>query len=149
MYANQTEGDILLRSELDALAAARPDVFKLYYTCDRWGARWVLGQAGLALRVSFGALARPSLLLARAARGPARARAPTLSSRRTHLLRRDVSEGWAYGRGHINEEMLRGHTLPPGEGSIVAMCGPPGLINFACLPNLEAIGHAKEAMIQF
>lgn len=35
VYANQTEADILLREELDAMAAARPDAFKLYYTCDR------------------------------------------------------------------------------------------------------------------
>jgi nitrate reductase (NAD(P)H) len=36
LYANQTEGDILLRAELDAAAAARPDAIKVYYTCDRY-----------------------------------------------------------------------------------------------------------------
>ncbi|CAN0430754.1 unnamed protein product, partial [Ectocarpus fasciculatus] len=35
IYANQTEEDILLRDELDALAEANPDRFKLWYTLDR------------------------------------------------------------------------------------------------------------------
>jgi cytochrome-b5 reductase len=96
LYANQTEADILLRPELEALAAARPENFHLHYTCSR-----------------------------------------------------DVSDGWPYSRGFITEAMIREHLLPPGPNSIVAMCGPPGMIQHACLPNLEKIGHAAEAMIQF
>jgi NAD(P)H-flavin reductase len=61
----------------------------------------------------------------------------------------DVSDGWRYGRGHINEAMIREQLLPPGAGSIVAMCGPPGMITHACLPNLAKAGHAPEALIQF
>lgn len=34
LYANQTEGDILLRRELDELAAAHPEQFKVWYTLD-------------------------------------------------------------------------------------------------------------------
>lgn len=67
----------------------------------------------------------------------------------TLTINRDVSDSWTFGRGHINEAMLRDHTLPPGAESIVAMCGPPGMIKFACLPNLATIGHAPEALIQF
>ncbi len=35
VYANQSEDDILLRTELEALAAQHPDRFKLWYTLDR------------------------------------------------------------------------------------------------------------------
>lgn len=35
LFANQTEKDILLRSELEELAAKYPDQFKLWYTIDR------------------------------------------------------------------------------------------------------------------
>jgi hypothetical protein len=45
--------------------------------------------------------------------------------------------------------MIREQLLAPGPDSIVAMCGPPGMIQFACLPNLEKVGHAPEALIQF
>ncbi|KIZ05991.1 hypothetical protein MNEG_1964 [Monoraphidium neglectum] len=96
IYANQTEGDILLREELEAMAEARPQNFHLHYTCDR-----------------------------------------------------EVSEGWKYSVGHINEAMIREHLLPAGDDSIVAMCGPPGMIKFACIPNLEKAGHKEEALIQF
>jgi NAD(P)H-flavin reductase len=96
IYANQTVGDILLREELEAMAAARPSNFHLWYTCDR-----------------------------------------------------ELPMDWAYGTGHINLKMISDHLLPPGPDSIVAMCGPPGMIKHACLPNLEKLGHAPKAMIQF
>lgn len=40
LYANQKEEDILLREELDALAAANPDRFSVWYTLDEAPADW-------------------------------------------------------------------------------------------------------------
>ncbi|ESN98463.1 hypothetical protein HELRODRAFT_185829 [Helobdella robusta] len=40
LYANQTESDILLRNELDELAANHPDSFKCWYTLDRPQPDW-------------------------------------------------------------------------------------------------------------
>merc|ERR1712129_253956 len=40
IFANQTEGDILIRSELEALAAKHPDRFSLHYTLDRPPSKW-------------------------------------------------------------------------------------------------------------
>ncbi|CAN0240529.1 unnamed protein product, partial [Hapterophycus canaliculatus] len=40
IYANQTEDDILLRDELDAMAEAHPNRFNLWYTVDRPGDGW-------------------------------------------------------------------------------------------------------------
>lgn len=40
LFANQTEDDILVREELEALARDYPDRFKLHYTLDRPPAGW-------------------------------------------------------------------------------------------------------------
>ncbi|XP_056382563.1 NADH-cytochrome b5 reductase 2 [Hyla sarda] len=43
IFANQTEDDILLRSELESVAKNHPDQFKLYYTLDRPPQGWKYG----------------------------------------------------------------------------------------------------------
>eukprot|EP01096_Ripella_sp_DP13-Kostka_P005132 TRINITY_DN1780_c0_g1_i2.p1 TRINITY_DN1780_c0_g1~~TRINITY_DN1780_c0_g1_i2.p1 ORF type:complete len:299 (-),score=117.63 TRINITY_DN1780_c0_g1_i2:119-1015(-) len=89
LYANQTEDNILLRKELEELAATHPGRLNLWYTLDR------------------------------------------------------PPEGWKYSAGFINEEMLRAHLPPAADDSLVLMCGPPPMINFACVPNLEKLGYTK------
>jgi cytochrome-b5 reductase len=99
LYANKTADDILLRKELDELAAARPDRFKVWYTID----------------------------------GP-----PTNGS-------------WKFSTGHVCEEMLKAH-MPPAssEGGVqILMCGPPPMIKFACMPNLEKLGYTEEMRLTF
>lgn len=89
LYANQTEEDILLRSELELLAKEYPTRFKVHYTLDR-----------------------------------------------------PPAKGWNYSTGFIDKEMLE-KTMPkaaPDGSSQILMCGPPPMIKFACLPNLEALG---------
>lgn len=54
------------------------------------------------------------------------------------------NEGWKYSSGFINEDMVRERLFPAGPDSLVLMCGPPPMINFACLPNLEKAGHKEE-----
>lgn len=56
----------------------------------------------------------------------------------------NVPTGWKYSTGFINEEMIRDHLLPPSDNSIVLMCGPPPMINYACLPNLEKLNYKKD-----
>jgi len=89
LYANQTEEDILLRSELELLAKEYPTRFKVHYTLDR-----------------------------------------------------PPAKGWNYSTGFIDKEMLE-KTMPKAAtdgSSQILMCGPPPMIKFACLPNLEALG---------
>lgn len=45
--------------------------------------------------------------------------------------------------------MVREHLLPAGPNAIVAMCGPPPMIKFACIPNLEKVGYTAEQLVQF
>lgn len=56
---------------------------------------------------------------------------------------------WKYSTGYINEDMLREHLLPPGPDTIAAMCGPPPMVKFACIPNLEKLGYTEDMMITF
>ncbi|KAA8498335.1 Nitrate reductase NADH 2 [Porphyridium purpureum] len=54
-------------------------------------------------------------------------------------------ESWDQGVGFINEDMIREHLPAPAGGDVyIGMCGPPPMINFACLPNLDKVGHAKD-----
>ena len=51
---------------------------------------------------------------------------------------------WKYSKGFINEDMIKNHLYPPSDNTIVLMCVPPPMINFACQPSLEKIGYAGE-----
>ncbi|XP_070154657.1 NADH-cytochrome b5 reductase 3 isoform X2 [Polyergus mexicanus] len=51
------------------------------------------------------------------------------------------SEGWSYSTGYINTEMIEKHVFPPSLDTIVLMCGPPPMINSACIPNLDKLGY--------
>ncbi|XP_022913199.1 NADH-cytochrome b5 reductase 2 isoform X2 [Onthophagus taurus] len=53
-------------------------------------------------------------------------------------------EGWKYSSGFINENMLKEHIFPPGKDSLVLMCGPPPMVNYACIPNLDKLGYDKD-----
>lgn len=93
LYANQTEGDILMREELDQMAER--DNIHVWYTLDR------------------------------------------------------APEGWKYSTGFIDEKMVRQHIPAAGDESFVGMCGPPPMIKFACVPNLEKVGYTTESYMQF
>lgn len=58
-------------------------------------------------------------------------------------------EDWKYSSGFINEDMLREHMPPAGEDSFVGMCGPPPMIEYACIPNLHKIGYAEQDYMKF
>lgn len=55
-------------------------------------------------------------------------------------------DGWEYSKGFVTDEMLKEHMPPPGEDTLILMCGPPPMIQYACSPNLEKLGY-KEDMI--
>lgn len=89
IFANQTEQDILLRNELDEIAAEHPDRVRVWYTLDR------------------------------------------------------ASEGWTQGVGFVSAEMINDHLPKPSEDSLILMCGPPPMIQFACNPNLDKVGYSQ------
>ncbi|EAN79344.1 NADH-cytochrome b5 reductase, putative [Trypanosoma brucei brucei TREU927] len=69
-----------------------------------------------------------------------------------HTLTRSAPPDWAYGRGRVNEEMLRTHLPPPQleEGSVtVLLCGPPLMLQDAVKPNLLNIGYSQDNIFTF
>lgn len=98
LYANQTEDDILLRSELEQYAKEYPTRFKIHYTLDR-----------------------------------------------------PPETGWKYSTGFINKEMLE-KCMPKAasdNSAQILMCGPPPMIKFACIPNLEALSFNENDWFQY
>ncbi|XP_029902156.1 NADH-cytochrome b5 reductase 3 [Myripristis murdjan] len=95
LFANQTEKDILLRPELEEIAATHPDRFKLWFTLDR------------------------------------------------------APDDWEYSQGFISEDMVRDHLPPPSDDTLIVMCGPPPMIQFACNPNLDKVGHSNSRRFTF
>ncbi|NXD77884.1 NB5R3 reductase, partial [Halcyon senegalensis] len=95
LFANQTEKDILLRSELEEIQAQHPGRFKCWYTLDR------------------------------------------------------APENWDYSQGFVNQEMIRDHLPPPQSDTLILMCGPPPMIQYACLPNLDKLGYNKDMRFSF
>jgi nitrate reductase (NAD(P)H) len=56
----------------------------------------------------------------------------------THVLSHP-GEGWQGEKGLVNGEVLRRCWFPPGEGNVVFLCGPPGLVQKAALPALKGM----------
>lgn len=56
---------------------------------------------------------------------------------------------WEYSQGFINEDMIREHLPPPSDDTLVLMCGPPPMIQFACNPNLDKVGHSESRRFTF
>ncbi|KFV06651.1 NADH-cytochrome b5 reductase 3, partial [Tauraco erythrolophus] len=95
LFANQTEKDILLRSELEEIQVQNPGRFKCWYTLDR------------------------------------------------------PPESWDYSQGFVNQEMIRDHLPPPQSDVLILMCGPPPMIQYACIPNLDKLGYTKDMRFSF
>ena len=57
--------------------------------------------------------------------------------------------GWRYSEGFINADMIKEHLPPPADDTIVVMCGPPPMINFACKPNLDSLGYSAESQFAY
>ena len=57
--------------------------------------------------------------------------------------------GWSYSSGFVNADMISAHLPAPGPHSQILMCGPPPMIKFACLPNLEKLGFSEDMYVPF
>ena len=53
-------------------------------------------------------------------------------------------EGWKYSSGFVDADMIKEHLFEPSDKNLVLLCGPPPMINFACQPNLDKLGHCQE-----
>ena len=57
---------------------------------------------------------------------------------------KSVQSDWGYDIGFVNDEMISKHLPAPSEDTLILMCGPPPMVNFACNPALDKLGYSKE-----
>lgn len=53
----------------------------------------------------------------------------------------DDAPGWEYSTGFVDASMMKAHLPPPANDVLMVMCGPPPMIQNACLPNLTKLGY--------
>lgn len=56
---------------------------------------------------------------------------------------------WKHSIGHIDDVMIKEHLPAPSDDSAVLLCGPPGMIKFACIPNLDKLGYNPQNRLLF
>ena len=56
---------------------------------------------------------------------------------------------WKYSSGFINDQMIKDHLPAAGPDVQILMCGPPPMIKFACIPNLEKLGYQPDMYVAF
>jgi cytochrome-b5 reductase len=56
----------------------------------------------------------------------------------------NAPDGWQFSSGFVTEAMIREHLPSPAADTHVLMCGPPPMLKFACIPNLEKIGFTSD-----
>ena len=54
------------------------------------------------------------------------------------------TDSWKYSTGFITKKMIEDHMPPPGPDTLILMCGPPPMIQFACIPALEELGYTED-----
>ena len=59
------------------------------------------------------------------------------------------ADDWKYSTGFINEQMVRDYLPAPSAETVVFMCGPPMMLEKACIPNLKKIGHQEGTLFCF
>ncbi|XP_058500534.1 NADH-cytochrome b5 reductase 2 [Solea solea] len=58
-------------------------------------------------------------------------------------------QGWSYSSGFVNYDMIKDHLPAPSADVLIVLCGPPPMIQYACLPNLEKLGHKTENIFSY
>lgn len=53
-------------------------------------------------------------------------------------------QGWKYSTGFVDAAMIKDHLPPAANDVLIVMCGPPPMIQNACLPNLTKLGYKEE-----
>mmetsp|Transcript_15315 Transcript_15315/g.46371 ORF Transcript_15315/g.46371 Transcript_15315/m.46371 type:complete len:311 (-) Transcript_15315:294-1226(-) len=67
-----------------------------------------------------------------------------------YTLDRPPANGqWNYGVGFIDRAMIAEHLPPPSDHTLVLMCGPPPMIQFACKKNLDDLNYPKNRQLAF
>ncbi|KAE8295832.1 NADH-cytochrome b5 reductase 2 [Larimichthys crocea] len=58
-------------------------------------------------------------------------------------------QDWSYSSGFVTQDMIKDHLPAPSTDVLVVLCGPPPMIQYACLPNLDKLGHKTENIFAY
>uniref|UniRef100_A0A8D0FT31 NADH-cytochrome b5 reductase n=1 Tax=Strix occidentalis caurina TaxID=311401 RepID=A0A8D0FT31_STROC len=58
-------------------------------------------------------------------------------------------QDWKYSSGFTTADMIKTHLPSPGSETLILMCGPPPMIQFACQPNLDKLGYPTSSMFSY
>lgn len=56
---------------------------------------------------------------------------------------------WSYSSGFVTYDMIKDQLPAPSTDVLIVLCGPPAMIQIACLPNLDKLGHKKENVFAY
>lgn len=56
---------------------------------------------------------------------------------------------WQGSVGFVSDTMIAAHLPAALDDTVVFMCGPPPMLKFACVPNLQKLGHTDANIIAF
>ncbi|XP_075898736.1 NADH-cytochrome b5 reductase 2 [Nelusetta ayraudi] len=59
------------------------------------------------------------------------------------------AQDWKYSTGFVNLDMIKDHLPAPSSDVLVVLCGPPPMIQYACMPNLEKLGHKTDNIFAY
>eukprot|EP00614_Pseudopedinella_elastica_P030591 CAMPEP_0172613204 /NCGR_PEP_ID=MMETSP1068-20121228/40529_1 /TAXON_ID=35684 /ORGANISM="Pseudopedinella elastica, Strain CCMP716" /LENGTH=349 /DNA_ID=CAMNT_0013417595 /DNA_START=11 /DNA_END=1060 /DNA_ORIENTATION=- len=66
-----------------------------------------------------------------------------------HYTLDNPPKDWKFSKGFITDAMLKAHLPPPGADTVVLMCGPPPMVQYACKANLDKLGYEKADQLAF
>ncbi|XP_035497715.2 NADH-cytochrome b5 reductase 2 [Scophthalmus maximus] len=58
-------------------------------------------------------------------------------------------QDWSYSSGFVTCDMMKEHLPAPSADVLIVLCGPPPMIQYACLPNLDKLGHKTENIFSY
>jgi len=58
-------------------------------------------------------------------------------------------QDWNYSSGFVTCNMIKDHLPAPSTDVLLVLCGPPPMIQNACLPNLDKLGHKAENIFTY
>ncbi|XP_061577178.1 NADH-cytochrome b5 reductase 2 [Cololabis saira] len=58
-------------------------------------------------------------------------------------------QGWSYSSGYVTYDMVKDHLPAPSTDVLIVLCGPSPMIQNACLPNLDKLGHRKDKIFSY
>ncbi|XP_029908681.1 NADH-cytochrome b5 reductase 2 [Myripristis murdjan] len=58
-------------------------------------------------------------------------------------------QDWRYSSGFVTYDMIKAHLPPASSDVLVVLCGPPPMIQHACLPNLDKLGFRADNIFAY